>query len=434
MDNRYYTVISRDEFINLYRYGNININISFIILNGDNIENEIIGLLNIMPFSQEEDYLIVEFEDENCCIGNSFEIIKTIYNLEIKKLKNIYVLTKKAQYFYSTKFDQRINFKIIPYKNILNEVIQFSELKDMDNGIDILFEQYGITNKKEIELGIDINLKKDFLVIDNYLETDFKNIFLDLLFYKRENKFVKEDVGYIFDLIIITLLKERTNEVINRFKQGELKLNNSATYNELQKSRQNTLYEHITFIEKSNDSNIRKFVNKIGISSLIIGSIYLKIKYLLLNKNKSYNEEIEQIINDFKIKHIKEIGFALYLVGCVFGYKKLYDDYYDSIGLDIFYKKYEVISNNIPSNIKKESDINKKKVHSNQKEKKQIINNSLTVLELTNDEVKKLSLTKLKEMAKERGYNKGLSKFKSNDEDKLKLYNEIKNYKSVFNI
>ena len=67
---------------------------------------------------------------------------------KIKKIKDVYTLSEKAQYFYKTKFNKRINFQIIPYKNILIEVTNFSAIKDMNLGIDILFEEYNLGNKE----------------------------------------------------------------------------------------------------------------------------------------------------------------------------------------------------------------------------------------------------------------------------------------------
>ena len=418
MSNKYCTAISRDEFINLYKYGNININTSFIILNSDDIENEILELLNYMPFSQDEDYLILKFEDYNCYMSDNFETVKTIFNLKIRKIHSIYTLSRRAQQFYTTKFDPRINFQVLPYTNILDKVHQNSEYTDIDNGIEILFEQFGITNRKEIELKLDSNLKEDFLKIDNYLAADYKNIYLELLFYKRENKFAKEDVGYIFDLIIITLLKERNDGVINKFQQGELKLNTSYTYNKLQDYKKSTLYEYINYIKESDDEKIKKFIEKIDISTIIIGSIFLKIKYLLLNKNKRYEREITEIIESFKPLYLKEVSISLYLIGFVFGYKNLYDDYYSFINLDIF----------------NQEDTERKttlKVDKIIKEKTLDTKDSTLNYKFTDNEVKSLSLAKLKEMAREIGHTKGLSKFKGNDKDKMKLYKEIKNHQNL---
>ncbi len=428
MRNEYYTIISRDEFISLYKFGNININTNFIILNSDNRVNEIIKLLNYMPFSQDEDYLILKFKDDDCLVGECFNEIKTIFNLKIKKIKDVYTLSEKAQYFYKTKFNKRINFQIIPYKNILIEVTNFSAIKDMNLGIDILFEEYNLGNKEKIEFELGDDLKESFLTIDSYLETNFKNIYLDILFYKRENKFEKEDVGYILDLIIVTILKERKYEIINKFKQGELKLNNSPTYNNIINSNKNTLFEYIDFIKKSDDENIKKFLDKINISILISGAIFLKIKYLLINKNAKYKYEINKTIADFKDLYFNEVSISLYLIGLVFGYKGLYDDYYNFINLDIFIKEKTSFNNNVKANKIEKIDIR------NLIEEKNSLNNGkdISFLNFTDIEIIKMSLSALKELAKKRGFRKGLSKFRSNDEDKLKLYKEIKEYKDVF--
>jgi hypothetical protein len=428
MGNEYYTTISRDEFISLYKFGNININTNFIILNSDNMVNEIIKLLSYMPFSQDEDYLILKFKDDDCLVGEGFNEIKTIFNLKIKKIKDVYTLSEKAQYFYKTKFNKRINFQIIPYKNILVEVTNFSEIKDMNLGIDILFEEYDLGNKEKTELELGYDLKESFLAINNYLETNFKNIYLDILFYKRENKFEKEDVGYILDLIIVTILKERKDEIINKFKRGELKLNNSPTYNNIINSNKNTLFEYIDFIKKSDDENIKKFLDKINISVLISGAIFLKIKYLLLNKNAKYKCEINKTIAEFKDLYFNEVSISLYLIGLVFGYKGLYDDYYSFINLDIFIKEKTSFNYNVKANKIEKIDIK------NPIEEKNDLNNEkdISFLNFTDIEIIKMSLSALKELAKKRGLRKGLSKFKGNDEDKLKLYKEIKEYKDVF--
>ena len=428
MRNEYYTIISRDEFISLYKFGNININTNFIILNSDNRVNEIIKLLNYMPFSQDEDYLILKFKDDDCLVGECFNEIKTIFNLKIKKIKDVYTLSEKAQYFYKTKFNKRINFQIIPYKNILIEVTNFSAIKDMNLGIYIIFQEYKLAIKEKIEFELGDDLKESFLTIDSYLETNFKNIYLDILFYKRENKFEKEDVGYILDLIIVTILKERKYEIINKFKQGELKLNNSPTYNNIINSNKNTLFEYIDFIKKSDDENIKKFLDKINISILISGAIFLKIKYLLINKNAKYKYEINKTIADFKDLYFNEVSISLYLIGLVFGYKGLYDDYYNFINLDIFIKEKTSFNNNVKANKIEKIDIR------NLIEEKNSLNNGkdISFLNFTDIEIIKMSLSALKELAKKRGFRKGLSKFRSNDEDKLKLYKEIKEYKDVF--
>jgi hypothetical protein len=428
MGNEYYTTISRDEFISLYKFGNININTSFIILNSDNISNEIIKLLNNMPFSQDEDYLILKFKDDDYLFVESFNEIKTIFNLKIKKIKDVYTLSEKAQYFYKTKFNKRINFQIIPYKNIVIEVTNFSEIKDMNLGIDILFEEYDLGNKEKTELELGNDLKENFLTIDNYLETNFKNIYLDILFYKRENKFEKEDIGYILDLIIVTILKERKYEIINKFKRGELKLNNSPTYNNIINSNKNTLFEYIDFIKKSDDENIKKFLDKINISILVSGAIFLKIKYLLLNKNAEYKCEINKTIAEFKDLYFNEVSISLYLIGLVFGYEGLYDDYYNFINLDIFIKERTSFNSNVKSNKIEKIDMK------NLIEEKNDLNTEkdISILNFTDTEIIKMSLSALKELAKKRGFRKGLSKFRGNDQDKLKLYKEIKDYKDVF--
>ena len=334
MKKEYYTIISRDEFIKLYRFGKIRVSTNFILNSDGNIENKIIKLFEISSFEYQEGYLILKIE-ENLSTDFDFSVIKTVYTLELKNIQSVYVLSNYAKEFYKTKVNSKINFQICPFDNILKKVNKFKVNQDIEQGINILSKQFDFMNIEKIEKELESNFKSDFLKSDDYLSLDFKDFYLDLLSYKRENKFTKDDIGYIYDLMVIELLKQRKDESISKFKQGSLRLDSSPTYNELNDNKKETLFENIEFILTTDNESIKKFIEKITSYHLVSGAIFLKMKNLLLERDEN-TQQILNIVDNFSSKYKDSLSMALYLIGLVFGYKNLYEDYYDFIKLKIF--------------------------------------------------------------------------------------------------
>ncbi len=342
MNNQYFAIISRDEFLKLYRFGIIKVSFAYIVDKDVFAKKRIEKILSNMSFEHEEGYLVLEFEDTKLDDDYEFGKISILYELNLKTIKAIYALSEKAQNFYSTKFNPKIKFSILPFTEVLNNVLENKEFEDMGKGVDVLFEQFAIPNKEGTEKNIGNDFKKrlfDYLKTDNYLDKSYDNFYFDLLSYKRENKFTKNDVGFIYDLIMIAILKERDIDKISIFKQGELNLHKSKSFQIFEENPQESLIQYIKFMKNTIDENVVKFIDKLGMENIIIGIIFLKTRSILdqeHGKKHGYQEELKMLIDGFKIDYEKELGIAIYLVGLIFGYKNLYDDYYDYLYLDVF--------------------------------------------------------------------------------------------------
>lgn len=330
----YYTIISRDEFIKLYRFGSIGISSNYLLDDDENIETSLIELFKILPLEYEESYLILKINDK---INGSFETIKIIYNLNIAKVKSVYVLSSEAQHFYKTKVNQKVNFQITSFKTILEKVMNFKEKQDIDEGINIL-SKLDFINKEEIETKLGDDFRDNFLKFEEYLSVPFQNFYLDLLSYKRENIFPKNDIGFIYDFVIIAKLQKRETDFIERYPIGEIPIEKFPFYNSLNQNQEETLFEKIEFILTTDNEAIKKFINNIDNTHLISGVIFLKIKYLLKEDNRDKNtwQEILNIVDSFSKKYKDKLSIALYLIGLFYGYKNLYDYYYNFLKLDIF--------------------------------------------------------------------------------------------------
>ncbi|HIP12889.1 MAG TPA: hypothetical protein EYG73_09260 [Arcobacter sp.] len=332
MKNVCYTAVSRDNFIRLYRYGNIKIIKNFIFSENENLKYNLESLLKDMQCEHDEDYVILKFLD----FPKNNQYGQVLYDLKIQDIQQIYVLSQKAQGYYKPKFNPKLQFELYP-DNILDELNKFNELNDMEKGIDIFMKKYDFIDKDKIEKELPSDLKKKFLEENNILSNEFESFYIDLLFYDRKNFLPKESIGYIFDIILITALIDRDTKLIAKFKQGQLKVENSSSYKKLDANKKDTLLEYIKFIEGSDDEDIKNFVAKIGdINYLITGSIFLMIKNLLLDKHADYLEEKFRVVNSFSSEYKEQLATALYLIGFIFGYKEFYEDYYDFLDLSIF--------------------------------------------------------------------------------------------------
>ncbi len=335
MNHKYMTVLSRDEFIKLYRFGAININRNFVLKQDNNIENNLIELFKMLSYNESSDYLMITIHEDN--FNKNFKEIT--YPLEVSKIKKIEVLSEKAERFYRTKVNHKVSYYLTPFSNILPSIEKYQELNDMSKGVDILFELFSINNREEIKKELGFDFKENFLEkyekYDreniNYLENEYQNFYFDLLFYVREIKFTKEDVGFIYDMMILSLLKNRDEKIIKKFRAGSFSLSQSTTYKILESNKQDSIFGYLSFISSLNDKNIQNFLNTVNRKNLIIGTIFFKIKSLLEEKeeNLNYWNDIVNLINSCPKEYKKELDIALYLIGLVFGYRGLNEPYYD---------------------------------------------------------------------------------------------------------
>ncbi len=357
MRNVCYTAVSRDNFIRLYRYGNIKIIKNFIFSDNENLRDNLVNLLQDMQCEHDEDYVILRFlSDPSPQTYNNI-----LYALKIQNVQHIYVLSQQALGYYKPKFNPRIQFMIDPY-TVLGEVNEYNELYDMEKGVDVFIEQFDFIDREQIEEELQLDFKKKLLEMNDSLSSEFESFYLDLIFYKRKSFFPDNDIGFIYDLMIIATLKKRKENTIKNHHQGQLKLDSSPTYNKVKNERRESLYEYINFLENNEDEDIKNFIKSIGHKELIVGAIFLKIYKLLLDKNNNFYKDIQNVVDVFSNDYRNEVSISLYLIGLLFGYKELYNDYYDFLNLDIYN------SQNINTSTKPATDELKSKISDLEKE------------------------------------------------------------------
>ena len=112
---RYWTVISRDEFIKFYRFGEINIIGNMLISNKEDLKE----LFENLPFEYEKGYLIIEIEKE---FKQKFNLktIDIFHKINIKEIKKVYILSQKSKQFYETQVIQKVKYHLFDDGSLLN--------------------------------------------------------------------------------------------------------------------------------------------------------------------------------------------------------------------------------------------------------------------------------------------------------------------------
>jgi hypothetical protein len=329
-----YTIISRDEFLKLIKFGTIYQNINYIV-EEKNQQKVISEILKALPYDDPFGYVVVEFTYEE---NFSISYMQTLVKLDIKDIINIYCLTNEALDFYKSKFNPNIKFKLFENQDLIKEVNFHKLIEDKKQGIEVLFEIFKL-NLKDVNEKYNDNLIKELLEFEenNYLEQEYKNFYFDLFCYKRYNSFYKEDIGFLSDIRAL-------NQMVDIRLQKEIFLSGTYTNNIITNKEKNAIELKLIniiskYIEMSNKNDEKtEEEKKETIRESVIGAIFLKSRQLLNTESREENywENFENLINEFKKEFLEETKEALWYLGVFLGYKYLYDDYYNFSNFNIF--------------------------------------------------------------------------------------------------
>lgn len=319
--NEYLIITTKQEFTSLYRFGKIP-NSSSRLINIDNADVDLERTFINLPFFEgDEEYLILKID-----LADKLQPFVFTSNLI-----EIIPLTKLAKISLSGKFDSKINFSEPIYESIIRNVEDSIEISDKIQGAKSLTNMFFHNNTSSISEEI---LKKSYSLRmeakkSNEIQADF---FTHLMVYERYEFFPNTDLGYFYDL----------GEVFAFYKgQNSFKGSNYHSFLEKYKIelREKKLTDIIHFIEKNNEiDSFKNLLTEVGEKRYLTTVFYLKYKNELINKDSVKDTNIAKIMdwvnqNEF---YIKENVNALFLLGGFVGFKKIYDDYYDSINLRIF--------------------------------------------------------------------------------------------------
>ncbi|MEZ7720050.1 hypothetical protein [Haemophilus paraphrohaemolyticus] len=338
----YLCILLRNQFTFWYRFGYIKLHKSQLIpFNGEisSKEKKIIfkEFLDV-PFEYDEEYLI-------------FHIIApskfTIQNIEIQQIRAIYPLTENARISISNKIDSRIK--------LANPFFELSEMEELEWELD----------KKEREKAIPIlwklcKIEKDYRCYLDKLGASnleraikhrsigqkpneiHKGNYLDYLYtYDRTAYYLPTKIGYFQDAIAILMHYsfQKNTENKNKLLPEQAIEERPIFQFLLNKSKENkgTFRQLFKFINTQEKYVENSRIN--GLNFHIITPLFLMLKDEMIRNNNDLSKtllldehKLEILLKEYK----DDFYYVIILFSYFFGYKYIYNSYYDNLNLSIF--------------------------------------------------------------------------------------------------
>lgn len=344
---KFLAIINRYEFAQFYRFGYMYISTSELlpfteISSNETKSNLVAHFKNTTPFEYDEEYLIIHLCQE---IENQIIIQKFL----ITDLKSIYPLSRQAKQSIQERIDTRIKLDEPIFENLLPDIISNIQNNEINMAISALwtiFELDGSTETIKHKIGVEhiykgIEYRKAGV---KEFQTQNANIWSILIAYDRYEPFVKSTLGYFFD----------AGQVFAYSKNAYFEKSKLYTLLKSIKEDSNT---QIIISELTNSEHSKPYISNTNFDGLkyhIIAPLYLMLKddfrnCVDLKQSKFFSKSNLDYLKSFG----DEFKAAVILLGSFFGYKKIYDLYYDKLNLSFFknYKPIEIIENNIQTEI-----------------------------------------------------------------------------------
>lgn len=340
---KFLAIINRYEFAQFYRFGYMYISTSELlpfteISSNETKSNLVAHFKNTTPFEYDEEYLIIHLCQE-------IEAQNTIQKFLITDLKSIYPLSRQAKQSIQERIDTRIKLDEPIFENLLPDIISNIQNNEINMAISALwtiFELDGSTEPIKHKIGVEhiykgIEYRKAGV---KEFQTQNANIWSILIAYDRYEPFVKSTLGYFFDAGQVFAYSKNAyfekSKLYTLLKSIKEDSNTKIIISELENSEQSKSY-----ILNSNFN---------GLKFHIVAPLYLMLKDDFRNcDDLAQSKYFKQKSIDY-LKKEYDLNFkaAVVLLGSFFGYKKIYDLYYDKLNLSFFknYKPIEIIEKN----------------------------------------------------------------------------------------
>lgn len=337
----YLCILLRSQFTLWYRFGYINLHISQMIpfegrLTAEVKENICKEFLN-MPFEYDEEYLIFD-------IITPIEFTKG--NVYLQQIKEIYPLTEKAKLSISHKIDPRIKLSIPFFSNEeIESLEQIIDRKERENAIPMLWSLCNI--KEDYKPYLE---KLGIRNLDNAIKHRFEGKkpneihqgnYIDYLYtYDRIAYYQPTKFGYFQDAVAILTHYSFQQDTKNKHRflpdqaiEGTLIFQSLLT---IPDEHRNSFKDIFEFIDKQDKYIKNSKIN--GLDFHIITPIFLILKNDMLRNNNDLSKTL--LMNEIDLKKLSKYQdnfyYSLILFAYFFGYKYIYDMYYEKINLNIF--------------------------------------------------------------------------------------------------
>lgn len=334
----YITLLKREDFNSLFRYGRIHVNPCYSIYLANEIEEykKDSSILNEL-FKDRDDFEMV-FEYLMILYVTEAEDSKSI--IRIENVLGVYALDEQSINSLSVRIDSKINVNPPLWPNAMNEIRLAKIEESCKRGVDNIWKLFNLeeTDKQRCSQIISDSIIREVVlqVYNDEMPFGDKSIWVYLLRYQRHEMYPQNDLGYFLDTVHVFTSWH--------FKDSnQMKTEATDVYNKLMLFDGRKSYSDILDYMDSTPE-ISSFIDKAGKDGFYrVAPLYLKLLDPFRERGIDLNQTIGGIPFCKQIEKLKKYGFdfslAAYLLGIILGYEKTSDALYDSLQLNIFKKE-----------------------------------------------------------------------------------------------
>ena len=351
----YITLLKRDDFNILFKYGRIYIN----------PQNSLYLVNNIEEYKKDSN-LLYELFKERDDFEMVFEYLMILYVTEaedskslirIENVLGVYALDDQSVKSLSVRLDPKVVINPPLWPNAMNEVRLAKIEESCYRGVNNVWKIFHLeeVDKQSCSQIVTDSIIKELAYEAYNDEMPFgdKSIWVYLLRYQRHEMYPQNDLGYFLDTVHVFTSWH--------FKDSnQMKTEATDVYNKLMLFNGRKSFSDI-FDYMDSAPEIASFIDRAGIDGFYrVAPLYLKLLDPFRERGIDLNQNIGGVPFCQQIGKLKKYGFdfslAAYLLGIILGYEKTSDALYDSLQLNIFKKEESGVSPFPPRIEHKEDD------------------------------------------------------------------------------
>ena len=334
----YITLLKRDDFNSLFKYGRIYIN-----------PQNSLYLTNEIEEYKKDSTLLYELFKERDDFEMVFEYLMILYVTEaedskslirIENVLGVFALDDQSVKSLSVRLDSKVVINPPLWPNAMNEIRLAKIEESCHRGVNNVWKIFQLdeADKQRCSQIVTDFFIKEFAYEAYNDEMPFgdKSIWVYLLRYQRHEMYPQNDLGYFLDSVHVftswhfkdsNQMKTEATDVYNKLMQFE----GRKTYSDI-----------LDYMDSAPE--IASFIDRAGIDGFYrVAPLYLKLLEPFRERGIDLNQNIGGIPLCQQIGKLKKYGFdislAVYLLGIILGYEKTSDALYDSLQLNIFKKE-----------------------------------------------------------------------------------------------
>lgn len=326
-------LISKEEFVTLYKYGSLHIR-KTSCSNEPNMESDIDTLLSqsdVFEYAQERLFLTADDEPSGI--------------LEMTSVTGIYPLDSISKRVLEGEFNGKIIFNDPVFeakvKRFLTEGTgRYKALK----GIKALFGIFGIQEEPEEEIVKEIlnglSFRRQWKYYD--IPLDMRSPWSMLIAYDRYRNYPnKGATGYFFDMIDAFLYGAFPREDLLGFDEDIVRDLSGSIYKELEDLRGERFRDVASKISSREDLSINASIeNTYG--SAFLPALFFLVKDRIRKGGDELTVENLAFLRDVGKEYPELFPRLLTLIGGFFGYSWVYDRYYEALGMPFVKNRLEL--------------------------------------------------------------------------------------------